>query len=94
MQIFVNAQAQALTDRGWWFQILFLVPAGFWFALCASTACFGAVDTVLDTMNKIATWVEVLSNRIDDANGKTEVAIPDADRPAIAVALAPNARAL
>lgn len=35
VQTYVNAQAQVLTGRGWWFPILFLAPAGFWFgAVC------------------------------------------------------------
>jgi hypothetical protein len=35
VQSYVNAQAQVLTGRGWWFPILFLAPAGFWFgAVC------------------------------------------------------------
>lgn len=35
VQSYVNAQAQVLTGRGWWFPVLFLVPAGFWFgAVC------------------------------------------------------------
>lgn len=29
---YVAAQATVLTGRGWWFPILFLAPAGFWFA--------------------------------------------------------------
>jgi|UPI0003AA69F8 hypothetical protein len=28
MQIYVNAQAQVPTGRGWWFPLLFQVPAG------------------------------------------------------------------
>jgi hypothetical protein len=32
VQSYVNAQAQVLTGRGWWFPLLFLVPAGMWFA--------------------------------------------------------------
>ncbi|MGY5791898.1 hypothetical protein ACXHXM_16805 len=35
VQSYVNAQAQVLTGRGWWFPVLFLAPAGFWFgAVC------------------------------------------------------------
>ena len=29
---YVDAQAQVLTGRGWWFPLLFLIPAGIWFA--------------------------------------------------------------
>lgn len=29
---YLSAQVSVLTGRGWWFPILFLVPAGFWFA--------------------------------------------------------------
>ena len=29
---YLTAQASILTGRGWWFPLLFLVPAGFWFA--------------------------------------------------------------
>lgn len=29
---YMKAQATILTGRGWWFPLLFLVPAGFWFA--------------------------------------------------------------
>lgn len=32
VQTYVNAQAQVLTGRGWWFPIFFLVPAGLHFA--------------------------------------------------------------
>lgn len=32
VQSYVNAQAQVLTGRGWWFPLLFLIPAGIWFA--------------------------------------------------------------
>lgn len=32
VEAYVSAQAQVLTGRGWWFPILFLAPAGFWFA--------------------------------------------------------------
>jgi hypothetical protein len=32
---YLKAQATVLTGRGWWFPLLFLVPAGFWFgAVC------------------------------------------------------------
>lgn len=29
---YMRAQVAVLTGRGWWFPLLFLVPAGFWFA--------------------------------------------------------------
>jgi hypothetical protein len=29
---YLSAQATILTGRGWWFPLLFLVPAGLWFA--------------------------------------------------------------
>lgn len=29
---YLSAQVSVLTGRGWWFPLLFLVPAGFWFA--------------------------------------------------------------
>lgn len=32
VQAYVSAQAAVLTGRGWWFPLLFLVPAGVWFA--------------------------------------------------------------
>ena len=32
VQTYVNAQAQVLTGRGWWFPLLFLIPSGVWFA--------------------------------------------------------------
>jgi methyl-accepting chemotaxis protein len=32
----------------------------------------GKIDTVIDSLNKIGTKVEVLSSKIDDANGKTD----------------------
>lgn len=32
----------------------------------------GKLDTVIDTINKIATRVEVLSSKLDDANGKSD----------------------
>src|SRR5919108_2790252 len=32
---YLKAQATVLTGRGWWFPLLFLIPAGFWFgAVC------------------------------------------------------------
>jgi hypothetical protein len=35
VQTYVNAQAQVLTGRGWFFPLFFLVPAGLWFsAVC------------------------------------------------------------
>jgi hypothetical protein len=32
VQSYVNAQAQILTGKGYWFPLLFLVPAGLWFS--------------------------------------------------------------
>lgn len=29
---YLSSQVAILTGRGWWFPLLFLVPAGFWFA--------------------------------------------------------------
>ena len=29
---YMSAQVAILTGKGWWFPLLFLVPAGFWFA--------------------------------------------------------------
>jgi hypothetical protein len=29
---YMQAQVQVLTGRGWWFPLLFLAPAGFWFS--------------------------------------------------------------
>jgi hypothetical protein len=29
---YLRAQASVLTGRGWWFPLLFLIPAGIWFA--------------------------------------------------------------
>lgn len=29
---YLSSQVAVLTGRGWWFPLLFLVPAGFWFA--------------------------------------------------------------
>lgn len=32
VESYIAAQASILSGRGWWFPLLFLVPAGFWFA--------------------------------------------------------------
>jgi len=32
VKTYLTAQAAILTGRGWWFPLLFLVPAGLWFA--------------------------------------------------------------
>lgn len=32
VQSYITAQVAVLTGRGWWFPLLFIVPAGFWFA--------------------------------------------------------------
>lgn len=32
VQSYLTAQVAVLTGRGWWFPLLFLAPAGFWFA--------------------------------------------------------------
>lgn len=32
VQSYITAQVSILTGRGWWFPLLFIVPAGFWFA--------------------------------------------------------------
>lgn len=41
VQSYVNAQAQVLTGRGWWFPLLFLIPAGLWFtAVCLYSILF------------------------------------------------------
>lgn len=32
VESYMAAQVQVLTGRGWWFPLLFLIPAGFWFA--------------------------------------------------------------
>jgi len=29
---YLQAQTEVLTGRGWWFPLLFIVPAGFWFS--------------------------------------------------------------
>ncbi len=46
VQTYVNAQAQVLAGRGWWFPLLFLVPAGLWFTavcLCSILFCRGCI---------------------------------------------------
>ncbi len=38
---YLSAQVSVLTGRGWWFPLLFLVPAGFWFAaVCIYSVLF------------------------------------------------------
>nr|WP_249127796.1 hypothetical protein [Bradyrhizobium lablabi] len=38
---YLMAQASILTGRGWWFPLLFLVPAGLWFAsVCVYSILF------------------------------------------------------
>lgn len=32
VESYVNAQAQVLTGRGWWFPLFFIIPLGAWFA--------------------------------------------------------------
>ncbi len=32
VKAYLSAQVSVLTGRGWWFPLLFLAPAGFWFA--------------------------------------------------------------
>lgn len=32
VETYVNAQAQVLTGRGWWFPLLFIAPLGVWFS--------------------------------------------------------------
>ncbi len=32
VKAYMTSQVAILTGRGWWFPLLFLVPAGFWFA--------------------------------------------------------------
>lgn len=40
-QTYLNAQVQVLIGRGWWFPLLFLVPAGFWFSsVCVYSVWF------------------------------------------------------
>lgn len=38
---YLSAQVSVLTGRGWWFPLLFLVPAGLWFAsVCIYSVLF------------------------------------------------------
>jgi len=38
---YLSSQVAILTGRGWWFPLLFLVPAGFWFAaVCVYSVLF------------------------------------------------------
>lgn len=38
---YLSAQVQILTGRGWWFPLLFLVPAGLWFgSVCVYSVLF------------------------------------------------------
>jgi hypothetical protein len=41
IQTYFSSQVAILTGRGWWFPLLFLVPAGFWFAsVCIYSVLF------------------------------------------------------
>ena len=37
----INAQAQLLVGRTWWFQLLFVIPLGFWWSAVIVDSVFG-----------------------------------------------------
>lgn len=46
VESYMAAQVSILTGRGWWFPLLFLIPAGFWFAsVCVYSVlwCHGCI---------------------------------------------------
>lgn len=46
VESYMAAQVSVLTGRGWWFPLLFLIPAGFWFAsVCVYSVlwCHGCI---------------------------------------------------
>lgn len=52
----VNAQAQLMVGRTWWFQLFYVVPSGFWFAA-----------VVFDSVFQIQGWdVAKLPEPLDD----------------------------
>ncbi len=52
----VNAQANLMVGRTWWFQLFFVVPAGFWFSA-----------VVIDSVFTIEGWdVAKLPNPLDE----------------------------
>jgi len=52
----VTAQAQLMVGRTWWFQLFFVVPAGFWFAA-----------VVFDSVFQVPGWdVAKLPDPLDD----------------------------
>lgn len=44
VQSYMQAQVAVLTGRGWWFPLLFLAPAGFWFASVCVYSVFWCHD--------------------------------------------------
>jgi hypothetical protein len=44
VQAYVSAQASVLTGRGWWFPLLFLIPAGLWFTSVCVYSVFWCHD--------------------------------------------------
>lgn len=64
---YMQAQVQALTGRGWWFPLLFLAPAGFWFSsvclysvLWCGRCAFPQAWTIAALPSPLDEWIGVL----------------------------------
>ncbi|MDX6806591.1 hypothetical protein [Terrihabitans rhizophilus] len=64
---YMQAQVQVLAGRGWWFPLLFLGPAGFWFAsvciysvLWCERCAFPQVWTIAALPPPLDEWMGVL----------------------------------
>lgn len=52
----INAQAQLLVGRTWWFQLFFVVPLGFWWSAVIIDSVFGFSWNVASLPSPLDEW--------------------------------------
>jgi hypothetical protein len=69
-QSYMTAQVSLLTGRGWWFPLLFLIPAGAWFASVVTYSMFFCKTCVLPYAGLSYQWtIAALPHPLDQWMG-------------------------
>lgn len=53
---YVNAQANLLVGRTWWFQLFFIVPLGLWWSAVIADSIFGWEHNILALPSPLDEW--------------------------------------
>jgi hypothetical protein len=70
---YVNAQANLLVGRTWWFQLFFVIPLGFWWTAVIADSVFGWEHNIAALPSPLDDWAALIIGALFVVDGTKAV---------------------